>query len=540
MVNTYVNALGTQRDINNGLTKTHQGGKAFAVDKWKQARRFLILGSEGGTFYVSEQSLTLANVKSIQACLAENGRKLVDMIVEISDRALAPKNEPALLALAAAASYTDPQRETYAADVRSYALANLPKVARMSTHLFHFVTYVDQLRGWGSGLRKAIGSWYTDGHSNEWIAQQVTKYVQRDGWSHADVLRKSHPTPKSETQNAIFKYVVDGELPSGDRILSDNALAYLAVVEEIKHADSAHAIKLIETYNLPREVLPTPLLNDVKVWEALLYAGKGMPLTAMLRNLGKMTSIGLTTQGSKASRFVLDRLADVDAIKGARVHPIDMLKAKLIYQYGRGIKGDLAWTPVTSIRNALESGFYLSFGNVPKSGKRIMLALDVSGSMSTGSIGGIYGLSPRVASGALALVTARVEDDYEIYGFSNRFIDLKISGHDSLNDVIGKISSLPFAGTDCSLPMRFARGNGRKYDAFVVYTDSETGGYREAHTELKKYRQESGIYDSKLIVNAMTSSGFSIADPSDPNMLDVVGFDSSAPQVMSEFIAGSI
>jgi 60 kDa SS-A/Ro ribonucleoprotein len=33
----------------------------------------------------------------------------------------------------------------------------------------------------------------------------------------------------------------------------------------------------------------------------------------------------------------------------------------------------------------------------------------------------------------------------------------------------------------------------------------------------------------------MTSTGFTIADPEDAGTLDVVGFDSAAPQVISDF-----
>jgi 60 kDa SS-A/Ro ribonucleoprotein len=44
----------------------------------------------------------------------------------------------------------------------------------------------------------------------------------------------------------------------------------------------------------------------------------------------------------------------------------------------------------------------------------------------------------------------------------------------------------------------------------------------------------SGI-PAKLIVAGMASTGFSIADPDDGGMLDVVGFDSAAPAVMADF-----
>jgi hypothetical protein len=34
-----------------GQVRTHEGGVAFAVDQWTHLRRFLILGSDGGTWY---------------------------------------------------------------------------------------------------------------------------------------------------------------------------------------------------------------------------------------------------------------------------------------------------------------------------------------------------------------------------------------------------------------------------------------------------------------------------------------------------------
>ena len=36
----------------------------------------------------------------------------------------------------------------------------------------------------------------------------------------------------------------------------------------------------------------------------------------------------------------------------------------------------------------------------------------------------------------------------------------------------------------------------------------------------------------------MTSTGFSIADPNDAGMLDIVGFDSAGPALISGFIGG--
>jgi 60 kDa SS-A/Ro ribonucleoprotein len=42
------------------------------------------------------------------------------------------------------------------------------------------------------------------------------------------------------------------------------------------------------------------------------------------------------------------------------------------------------------------------------------------------------------------------------------------------------------------------------------------------------------------VVVGMVSNGFTIADPTDPGMLDVVGFDASAPNTISDFSAGLV
>ena len=74
-----------------------------------------------------------------------------------------------------------------------------------------------------------------------------------------------------------------------------------------------------------------------------------------------------------------------------------------------------------------------------------------------------------------------------------------------------------------------------KIDLFVIYTDNETwAGDTHPSQALKEYRQHSGI-DAKLVVVGMTATGFSIADPNDSGMLDVVGFDTNTPNILSMF-----
>lgn len=99
-------------------------------------------------------------------------------------------------------------------------------------------------------------------------------------------------------------------------------------------------------------------VDPFKVWKALLQK---MPMTAMIRNLGKMTSINLLQENSDEAGMVCTKLRDEDALKNARIHPFNVLVALKQYQAGRGDKGKLTWTPNASIARALEDAFYLSF-----------------------------------------------------------------------------------------------------------------------------------------------------------------------------------
>ena len=98
-----------------------------------------------------------------------------------------------------------------------------------------------------------------------------------------------------------------------------------------------------------------------------------------------------------------------------------------------------------------------------------------------------------------------------------------------------KTQGLDFGGTDCALPMLDALERKIPVDCFVILTDSETwAGPIHPAEALRKYRQEMGI-PAKLVVVAMVANEFTIADPEDAGMLDVVGFDSAAPALIADF-----
>lgn len=499
-----------------GQVQNSAGGFVWTADSWSLLDRFLILGTEGGTYYIGEHKLTRDNAKNVMELIKLDGEKVVTRIVEVSESGRAPKNDAAIFALALCASFGE-------TPVRQAAFAAVPRVCRTGTHLFQFISETEELRGWGRGLRKAVQRWYTESSAED-LAYQAMKYQQRGGWSHRDLLRLSHPKATTQEHNVIFKWIVDGVLTgTNDRI---------EAFERLKKTDNPKAAaKIIRDHKLTRECVPTELLIHTQVWEALL---ESMPMTAMIRNLANMTRCGLLEIGSSGTKMVIERLKNEQALRRARVHPLAILLAQATYARGQGFRGQHSWMPVPKIVDALDEAFYKAFANAEPTGKRFLLGVDVSGSMSSYTVAGTP-LTACEAATAMAMVTVATEDSVRPMAFNHGLQPLPISGRMRLDDALRHTRNVNFGGTDCALPMITATKHKWPVDVFVVYTDNETWfGHVHPAQALEEYRQKMGI-PAKLVVMGMCANQFTIADPRDQGMLDVVGFDAAVPQAMREF-----
>lgn len=505
-----------------GMVPNNAGGFAYAVDDWNRLDRFLMLGSEGGTYHVGEHALTRDNALAVQRCLAAEGERVVRRTVEISDQGRAPKNDPALFVLAMAAGLGD-------AATRRAALAALPQVARIGTHLFQFAEYAQGFRGWGRGLRRAVAGWYGSMPLDR-LALQVVKYRQRNGWSHRDLLRLSHPVTAAEDQDrrALFDFVCGRA--AGEAGLSPLVAGFRRLAAS---TDAGTAAELIREFSLPRECVPTSLLNAPEVWNALLA---GMPMTALIRNLGKMTAIGLLQPLSDAARDVAERLGDEAALRRARLHPIAILLALKTYARGRGERGKLSWTPVPAIIDALDRAFDASFRFVEPTGKRLLLGIDVSGSMIGSRCAGSAALNCAEAAAAVAMTVVRTEPHAHVMTFDTVPHDVALSPRQRLDDVLDRIRRTGGGGTDLAQPMLYGLQNWIPADVILVLTDSETwAGRRHPVEALSRYRRAINP-GCKLVVLAAAANQVSVADPDDPLSLGIAGFDAAVPQIIQDFI----
>lgn len=514
--------------------ENNAGGFVFQINPMQQFRRFLTMGTTGGTYYVGQKELTKECGELVLALTKdeETQKTATDILVELSLAGRAPKQNPTLFALAIFC-----QHGTTAA--KQYARKQITKVVRTGTHLFIFVGYLKQFGGWSRGLRKAVGNWYVEKDADQ-LAYQMVKYRRREGFTHRDVLRMTHPKIDDPSKRAAIDWTLGkpAEAESVPNVLYAHDYA-MRPDEDV--------VKILNDVPLPWEALPDSAMNDPKVWDKML--DDGVPMTALIRQLGRLTRIGLLPQIGGRTDEIVAQLTNPEALAKARIHPFNVLVALRTYQQGHGFRGSDSWSVTAKIVDALDEAYYLSFRNVVPTNKRVMNALDVSASMGIQATG--LPLSSYEVAAALAMVTVRTEPNHMTTAFtshnsgwgspySSELIEFPLSRRQRLDDVLRSVQGLPHRGTDCALPMIEALHKGWEIDAFVIYTDNETRhGQLHPYQALAQYRKTMGI-DAKLVVVSITPTKFSIADPRDPGMLDISGFDSAVPTLISDFIRGDV
>ena len=480
------------------------GGFVWQISDKEQVIRYLIIGSEGGNYYQTPQqvSSTCASCVLRMTRTPDNFKWLINTIRQVSMEGRAAKQESTLLALATAIVFARTPAD------KTEALNAVKDCVRILTHMYMLIGYIKIFSkaghptlaaptatttatataapsskvitvgsGIGRGIRRIFGDYFYSRTGIE-IANLMTKYQNREGWTIKDVLTLIHIDPKKMKDDGgrlaiehVFKTkeefapILATAPPTAEptkTLLS--AIKEIHTIAERPLQPSAaqeldRIVHLINTVGLCREQLPSQLFKQRKVWEALLTnkgangKGKGMPLTALIRNLGKLSTDEIkiieprtardqshagkqayafdtpptTTAAAAATtaaaaipvfplghaqhytEYIFRRITDACDIKRTKIHPYSILVAMLTYKKGSGDKGGLMWTPNIHIVDALDRAFKLAFQNITPTGKRIKIALDVSGSMTTAFCAGSKIVNCATASVAMMMMTLYVE-----------------------------------------------------------------------------------------------------------------------------------
>jgi 60 kDa SS-A/Ro ribonucleoprotein len=523
------------------MVRNNAGGYTFRKDLWRKLEDFIILGTEGGTYYLGEDKLTADNAKTVFEAVKADGVRVVNLTTEISTARppRAPKNRPALFVMAVAATQGD-------AATKQAVKENLAKVARTTDHLSTFFGYWKNLgdKKTGRAMRTAFGSWFLgDVDRVAWKALKARqrKTPQGEALALRDVLRIAHPKAETCEQEALFGWLA-GNVPDEIARQRVQAIDDYLTAQAVKNP--REAVKVIIDRKVPWEFLPDHVLTSSEVWSHLTGT---IGMTALLRNLARMTTNGALKPFARATDNVIERLTDPEAVLRARIHPMDAYLALKVYGSGRAQPNPNApvriWTPVPAILDALEQTYELSFGAVQPSGRKTLIAIDSSGSMSGGwggkiMVGGSDIGAPYEVANAMAIILSRIER------YNAHIIDVDTSARPSRITPRTNLREVarwrPSGGaTDMGAAFAFAEKERWEVDGFVIFTDNETwaNNYRHPAQALESYRRRINPA-ARVVVASMTATGHTIGDPKDEGVLNMAGLDASLPMVVSSFLRG--
>jgi 60 kDa SS-A/Ro ribonucleoprotein len=501
-------------------------GYTFRIDDWRRLTRFLILGTTSGSFYFTASDLTGQNVDAIIKCIQLDGKRVVDEIVRVADNGLAPKQSPAIFALALVATHGD-------VEARQYAFAKLNVVCRTASHLFEFIETLDTTRSWGRGFRRAVANWYNL-RSTESLAYQIIKYRKRNNWTHRDALRQAHVKPATPEHDELYGWV------TGKNEIKITNFALIEAFEKAQKPDAttSEIAKLIIDYRLPREAIPNRFLSEIAIWEALL---NDMPYTALMRNLPKLTQIELIKPFGDWAKRIAAQLTDLERLKKAHVHPLSILTALGSYQRGYGLgamrrkQGGLRWTPNADIVAALNDAFLNSYQFVEPIHENILVAVDASGSMSGRTS---IDFEALYVGAAIALYYVHANKNAHVIAYDTNVHAVNIRRGVSVEEAYQELKKMG-GGTDASLPVKYAMSQKLKnLDGILQITDNISwAGDRHASEALMNIRDKFAR-DIRLVNLAMTANRATIVDPRHESFaMEMAGFDASAPQIANLFFS---
>lgn len=494
------------------------GGFAFDDGPFGMLYRFVILGIDNGTFYVSPTTLSQRLMLAFKEYFREGSSevpmdKRVERFMQLIHYGV--KNGMRIRNVLSAYAIGTTMMPS---EHRHIAYKPFNEIIRTGSDLLYFMSYVRSLgRGVGKGLRRAISRWYNS-RDFEWVDYQMAKYTSRQGFHQRDVIRLAHPAPESDKLSAVFKYLVHGgEPPSFSRFYHIKRLEKVHDLDEL--------MSIVDKHNLSWEMIPTDPWHGIpEFWIEMLNR---LPWLAFLRHLRRYVNMWTLMRDRTGLNKAIERLnrMNVDAY---HVHPGRIFDAYFALNA-------FAFTELT---DALKGAFFRGFEKSDAKDISIGIGLDTSGSMFFH-----HEFDKAIAiAGILEKAFGRVEP---VFFKSNAYVP-KLTMPMSKLAFFGPFNAyskerlrslgILVGNTNAAASVEHFTNNGSKHDAIVILTDEQSWKGEHLSVAFKEYQKKVNP-DAKLIVVSFSPGGRTLTDPKEKDQVTVTGWTPDIVDLVSNFVA---
>ena len=437
----------------NKLIGNEAGGRAFQLDHRQALAQLAATGTLNHTFYQNAQ----AQLEQVLALTQNIDATFIAKTAVYTRKNNHMKDMPVLLL----AILSQLEQNLFK--------AVFPLVIDNGKQLRNFVQIMRsgaiQRKSLGSLPKKMINQWLINASDNQLLSANIGNQP-----SLADVLKMTHPKPKDANQDAFFAYIL------GKKYELEQLPLKVQALEKFRQGLTQ------DVPDLPMQLL-TNLSLSAQQWAEIAKNG-GWQMLRM--NLNTFARHGVF-EIEGMDNVIANKLQDQDMIRKSRVLPYQLMAT---------------WAALDDavpqvVRQALEQVMQAALQNVPRLTGRVVVAVDVSGSMASPVTGYRKGATSKLrcvdVASLFACALKQVNPNIEIMPFDTQLHSLNIVEHESDVSLFGRLkqvfsgskthsifevakqfAALGGGGTNCSIPLKRLNRDQTTVDLMIYFSDNES------------------------------------------------------------------
>ena len=238
-----------------------------------------------------------------------------------------------------------------------------------------------------------------------------------------------------------------------------------------------------------------------KALESLVAEDK-MGYMAILRNLNNFIKYGVS---DKCRKQIIKKLTDREEVKKSKQLPFRFINAF------ENVTGDREFS------DAISEAMDIAVDNTPELKGDILIAVDSSGSMTSGDKGGAI---VKASIFGATLLKANKKADLILYSTSVQ--ELSLSGRTPVIDLANSIKQKANGGgTETSLVFRYAMQSAKKYSRIIILSDNESWNEDSVQSIYREYVRSSG---NDPFVYAIDIEGYGTKDITGNKVFHLTGW----------------
>jgi len=362
-------------------------------------------------------------------------------------------------------------------------------------------------KGLGRKIKSVIKRWLSNNLSEYWAIKYRKELKIATKLVH---VSREEMNDKYNIVAWLHKFSRQDEAVAAEML---SKMPKIKQYEMLKRAsDEEEVLKLIKGGQIPHEVATSIVKPDARIWEAMI---KQMPYFALLRHLNALNKNGVFNDSNNIG-YIVDRLTDVNAMEKAKILPFRLFTAWKVAS-SNGVPA--------RILNALAIALEKSFVNMPEITGKVIVGIDVSGSMTTRVRKAKYRFIEIAAIFGAAL--AKKCKDVTLIPFDHQEHEFDHRSHGKIMGIVDYLSAIRGGGTDLAIPVKAMIDRGIKADVLLEITDNEEWIYHGVMACLKEYRDSVNPDLQAFLLRIDPYINDSALDLSDPRNHVISGWSDS-------------